>query len=393
MSVWIDEMNWKLIVILIIVSAIVAFIGDIVGMRVGKKRISLFGMRPKYTSSVITVVSGVLITLFTLVVLAFTSETIRTAIFSMKFVQTQITELTSQLQDNRTDLQSMEIQLLENQQVLINKQVQLAAVESKLEENRALLEVIQQELDQAKQEREAALAETDILRTEKQELESRVQSLRLEADTLKEGLEYIRGGRIVVFAGELVGQTVVAPEDSKNPQKALDKLVESARETLALRTGDDPGSIDLSLEEGSVSKIDDCFTGDGGRVIARLIAAENAVLGEPVPVKVRTFPSTMIYGAGEILAENEIENGLSATEAEERLYTILRDVNRKAQDDGVLPDPLRGTVGNLGAAEFFEAVDKITESPAPVLVSVKTSQDIHTEGPVRVEIIIRPVEP
>ncbi len=93
------EMNWTLIVILVIVSAVVAYIGDLVGMRVGKKRVSIFGLRPKSTSSIITVVSGILITILTLAVLSTTSQTVRTAIFSMKFVQRQITDLTSQLQE------------------------------------------------------------------------------------------------------------------------------------------------------------------------------------------------------------------------------------------------------------------------------------------------------
>ena len=71
----VSDLNWKLIIILLAVSCIVAFIGDVVGMRVGKKRISIFGLRPKYTSSIITVLSGLLIMLFTLVVLLTTSQT------------------------------------------------------------------------------------------------------------------------------------------------------------------------------------------------------------------------------------------------------------------------------------------------------------------------------
>ena len=126
MAEMIMEMNWMLILILIVVSAIVAYIGDIVGMRVGKKRVSIFGLRPKATSSLITVVSGILITILTLAVLSGTSQTVRTAIFSMKFVQKQITELTSQLQGSRTDLLDLENRLLENQKDIVSKQIQLA---------------------------------------------------------------------------------------------------------------------------------------------------------------------------------------------------------------------------------------------------------------------------
>jgi len=71
-----------------------------------------------------------------------------------------------------------------------------------------------------------------------------------------------------------------------------------------------------------------------------------------------------------------------------RLFAILRGVNSKAQRDGVLPDPLKGTVGNLSASKFFEAVDLLTLREKTSRVIVKAEDDIYTEGPVRVEILV-----
>lgn len=47
--------------VLIVMGGIIAFLGDRIGSKVGKKRMTLFGLRPKYTSVIVTIISGVLI--------------------------------------------------------------------------------------------------------------------------------------------------------------------------------------------------------------------------------------------------------------------------------------------------------------------------------------------
>ncbi|MDR3321892.1 MAG: DUF3084 domain-containing protein [Synergistaceae bacterium] len=54
-----SEFNWQLIFIIVAISAVVTYVGDVLGMRIGKKRISLLGMRPRYTSTVITTFTGI----------------------------------------------------------------------------------------------------------------------------------------------------------------------------------------------------------------------------------------------------------------------------------------------------------------------------------------------
>ena len=50
-----------LIAALIVTGGAIAVIGDRVGSRVGKKKLSLFGLRPRHTSVIVTIVTGVLI--------------------------------------------------------------------------------------------------------------------------------------------------------------------------------------------------------------------------------------------------------------------------------------------------------------------------------------------
>src|SRR5205823_2006214 len=49
------------ILLLLVLCGFIAYIGDLLGRRLGKKRLSIFGLRPKHTAILLTIVTGVLI--------------------------------------------------------------------------------------------------------------------------------------------------------------------------------------------------------------------------------------------------------------------------------------------------------------------------------------------
>ena len=57
----------RLILILAVVGGLIAFIGDKLGSKIGKKKLSVFGLRPYHTSVLMTVITGILIASITLV--------------------------------------------------------------------------------------------------------------------------------------------------------------------------------------------------------------------------------------------------------------------------------------------------------------------------------------
>ena len=48
----------QLVIGLISAGGAIAYFGDRIGMKVGRKRLTLFGLRPKHTSIIITIVTG-----------------------------------------------------------------------------------------------------------------------------------------------------------------------------------------------------------------------------------------------------------------------------------------------------------------------------------------------
>ena len=83
-----------LIVVLIITGGAIAFIGDRLGSKVGKKKLSIFGLRPRHTSIIVTIFTGVCITTLTFGVMAAASQNVRTgALWAMEKLNQKIQEL------------------------------------------------------------------------------------------------------------------------------------------------------------------------------------------------------------------------------------------------------------------------------------------------------------
>ena len=76
---------------------LIAFLGDKIGSKVGKKRMTLFGLRPKYTSIIVTIISGVLISFLTIAVLAVASENVRVALFGLNRLYAEMDELNTEI--------------------------------------------------------------------------------------------------------------------------------------------------------------------------------------------------------------------------------------------------------------------------------------------------------
>lgn len=389
------ELNWSLIALLIVGGGIVAWVGDNVGMRLGKKRVKIFNMRPKRTATFITVCTGIGIALVSLLLVSISSEQVRTALFSMNYVQSQITALTAELQQNRDDLTMMEIELMQNRGELDKKQNELQAIEAELEEGAKQLAEAEKKLaemknlvEKARKERTALVSENSKLRKEGKELETSVKSLRKESEELRANLQRMREGRIAILTGEVLAQGIITDE-SLTPDKvdyAAKRLAEQSRSMVAYRLDKRPDSIPLpEIDEASVKETKAKLKKEGGRYLIRLIAASNAVEGETVRAEMETFKTKLVFRSGAELARKEFAGDTAPEAVEDGILRMLKEVNNHAFSAGVMRDPISGDVGAIDTNEFMDAVERISDSGNATVVKIVAAEDIYTEGPVRVK--------
>jgi Protein of unknown function (DUF3084) len=90
------------VLFVMVISGAVAYVGDRVGHQVGRRRLSLFGIRPRYTSTIVAIATGMLIALVVTLGAIFASEQVKTAFFKLNSINQQIAELTVRERDLET---------------------------------------------------------------------------------------------------------------------------------------------------------------------------------------------------------------------------------------------------------------------------------------------------
>lgn len=78
------------VVFIVVLAGIIAYIGDRVGHQVGRKRLTLFNIRPRYTSTIVAVATGMIIALVVTLAAIFASNQVKTAFFHLTEINAEI---------------------------------------------------------------------------------------------------------------------------------------------------------------------------------------------------------------------------------------------------------------------------------------------------------------
>ncbi|MEG1912228.1 MAG: DUF3084 domain-containing protein [Cloacibacillus sp.] len=393
------EINWILLGTLIVVSALVSWAGDVIGMKLGKKRITFLKLRPKYTSRIISVLTGVGIAIATLFVLSAASEQVRTALFSMQFVQKQVTTLTEELQKNRNNLGQMQIDLFESRGDLSEKQNELTRVEDELAAGTKNLAAARKQLSEMKELRKKTEAEQAVLQKEKtallaesKKLDASVKQLKAESDKLKSGIQKLREGRIAAFTGEILAQGVLSDSiiTAQQVDMFVSRLKTEARALLAYRFGKKPDGVKMpDISKESIERVKDKLTHNPGRWLLRVTALGNAVEGEAVRSQIECYKSRLVYKQNTVLYTHDFTPDAPRQKIEETVFQALKQLNQKAVGDGVMKDPITGNVGSIDTSEFVAALDKIEQDTKAIRLEILTAEDVYSEGPLRVKFVLK----
>ena len=93
------------VVVIVLFAGLIAYIGDRVGHQVGRKRLTLFGLRPKYTSTIVAVATGMGIALVVTLTTLLASGYAKQAFFHLNEINNRVNELQARADDlaNRVD--------------------------------------------------------------------------------------------------------------------------------------------------------------------------------------------------------------------------------------------------------------------------------------------------
>lgn len=410
-----------LIAVLAVMGGAIAYIGDKLGTKVGKKKLSMFGLRPKHTSIIVTIVTGILIAASTLGILSLTSRDVRTALFGMEALKNNLARLSqevavknNELETSRAALQAkiaefstLDARVKESAKQLAEITDELSQVTDERDRTIAALSKVQADYTTAKGDLTKATKEISALQTTKAELDKRVASLNeakvsLQSDVdrlnelavnLKKGIEVVREGVVIFRAGEVLSTNVVQgglPQEQT--EQALSQIIYGTNRSITEKLG-----VQNDLEVLWVSKNDyqqaaSLISSTPGSIIVRITAAGNTIYGEPTISRIDLFPNKLVYDTGAVVYSEVFDAGKNNQHAEEAVLLFLQKVNTEAIKEGILPDPIQGTVGAMSGSQLFETINKVKRFNGKVEIAAVTTDDIHTAGPLKITIRVKAVQ-
>ena len=409
------ESGWFMLIVLAVMGGLIAYLGDKIGSKVGKRKIKLMGLRPKYTSILVTIMTGISIAVVTLGVMSVLSENARVALFGMNKLRQQQHVLEEQRDRLLAEADKLAREMQEKNDLLADNELKLASQEEQLDGANDRLRLTLLDLEQVQAARDDASAQLGIVQTafnqanadlataqgEIEELEhtkagltKTVAALDERNRLLNESMLTVREGTVLFRVGEVLSSSVLTAGQSQDETRSqLSGIMVNINNMIRQRLNiTDEKAVLLYISPDEFERtVQELSNSPKDSKLIRVTAAGNIITGEPALVHVNVYDNNLVYNRGrevytEYFTSEEIESG-----TELQLLHFLHNVNRSAQADGILPDPLSGNVGALTAVEMFDAISRMKAyGNTGLTLRAVTTQNIFTAGPLRIEIRVEP---
>ncbi len=386
-----------ILAVLGIMGGVIAYVGDKLGTRIGKRKITLFGLRPKHTSILVTIVTGMLIAATTLGVMSILSENVRVALFGMQQLKAEMASLTNEIDVKNKALEAGKFALDRRNEELKKLGIEVQEKSAELDEVQAAydgmhgeLMTVQQAYSYAQSNLLKAQGEIKDLETTKAELNKHIENLQVQTKRLEEGIVHIREGQVLFRVGEVLSGAVVKPNLTEaEAGSVLTSIINDTNGLILMRIN----STDQNKEMILVSKtnFDEAtriLAAAKEPVLVRLLALGNIIYGEPAVARIEILPYVKVYESGDTVWEATVMAGAGAESA---ILSFLREVNNVAKARGVLPDPITNEIGSISNLDLAKAIEEVTLIHGGVKLEAIAIQDVYTEGPVRIRLrVTRP---
>ncbi len=399
--------GWLLILAVLVLGGVLSTLGDRLGSRIGKARLTLFGLRPRRTAVLITVLTGSLISALTLGLMVSVSERLRTGLF-------QLDQLEGRLRSSRQALQASVAQLSRSQ-VDLNRsrgalgrsaealrqadrdrsraeagrlaaRDQLQQVQSRARQLRAELTPLQRRRQQLEQERDRLGRDVQRRDEELRQLQERTRRGQAELRDLEGKVLALRSGDVVLSSGQPLTMAKVSIPRSSLARQAVEDVLRQAngRAFEQVLPGQQVDRQLLLIPRSEVRKIERAIAG-GGTWVVSILSAGNVLRGEKqVLAFADVRPSQRVIESGQVLASVILDpSERSPDQVRARLNLLLAATRTAALREGVLAPTIQFAV-----EPFNDIGRQLSDQPRsrPVQIQTVAVRDSETSDPVRVEV-------
>lgn len=430
-----------LVIGLMVVCGAIAYTGDLLGRRLGKRRLSIFGLRPKHTAIVLTIITGVVIA----------GVTFGAAMAAVPWFRRAVTEGEELANENRHLSEDNRLLANENR----NRVVQSRELEAEIKQLGA------ENADLAAQGRKLAAVNGRLVE-EQDDLQRRTSELRRQNDQLrlagrKLGLENSslkrRGLKLAAEYTELANKYGVLRQDlarveamvrdqagyvervnrgpyaflrgeriwlqvipENPPTGVVRSTVENVRwnvEQMARDRGARPKGgksviyqvpppgypAQLSLNPTSISEWLALQARKSSRtqLLLEAVVEDNIRPGYPVPIYINCQENELVFRQGEVVALSIVNprDERGRVRSVEQLHREIRfflqsRVGPAAAQRGMMRS--ENYLGELSPERALRICGEIQTSTQPVIVLARARQEIRRAGPLHLDLEAKPVE-
>lgn len=429
-----------LILAVLVLGGVIATVGDRIGTKVGKARLSLFNLRPRKTATLITILTGIAVAASTLGILIGTSGPLRTGIFEYERIQrdrrraqadlelaqreiqasrkerTQVetelnkaraeqTSVQKQLAATKDSLQSAVSERDKANQTRAQVQTELTQAQAELERNQTQLSTVnnqaarlRSDINRLQAERQRVIAQSEEeIRAKNAVIQEREQRLKVleaqqeflvrEIAKLERESEGLRRGNVAIQRGQVLSSAVVRIVNPPAAREAVDQLLREANRTALqlARPGSRQQDQVILITRAEVEQLAGQIS-SGRDYVVRVLSAANYLTGEtPIQVVAEAVPNQVIFNKGDVVASTSIDPSTATdTDIQQRINLLLSAATFRARRLGMLTDTVEvGRVQNLLAF-----VEKLKEYKQPVELRAIAATPAYTAGPLTVELEI-----
>jgi uncharacterized protein (DUF3084 family) len=442
--------GYTLILAILILGGVIATLGDRIGTKVGKARLSIFNLRPRDTATVVTIATGGMISASTLGILLLLSGQLRDGLFRLESIRSELSSSQEQKQRVETELNTAknEQEKAQNRLEQINEflvqavkkqsetQALLKSVESKFAQADAELQkASQQEADLRDRiqnlttEQEDLQAESLQLRDEKERIAGELVNISRDRETLKQrvdeseqrlvdiekqrvalgtevaslesareqlliSLEALRKGNVAIFADQILSIGVVRPNLSPSELRQasaqlLQQAERNARELLDFLPDQAPAEPVIQITEAQVEGLLNRIR-DGQSYAIRILSAGNFLKRETrIAIAADVTLNRQIFAIGTEIASLKFTPDLAPQALASRIEQLFLLVSFRARREGVLANPLTGKVGNFPPEALTELFKFVSVLDAPYEIKAVAKEAIFPASSLSLELVIR----
>ena len=321
-----------LLLSLLILGGVLSTLGDRLGSRVGKARLSLFGLRPRQTAVVITVLTGSLISALSLGLMLLVSRQLRVGLFELNDLEARLRSSRSDLKGSRKAQRKARQQLeearadeIKARKILADAQAQAGELRSTLQplqEQTRRLEAERQRLSQDVRNRDAEIQRTD---DELRAVRQRISSGEAELQQLEKNLIALRRGDVAISSGQPLATVTLKLDRPDQARQVIDQVLREANLQAFQKVLPEqaPDRQIILVPRQDIERLEQAIRKPGTWVVL-LRSAANVLRGESV---VYAFPdvrpNVAITIEGEVLAKTTLASQDTNPEAVRNRINLL----------------------------------------------------------------------